>query len=185
MGIQDFRVSPAAASPDGNVIAGNYIGTDATGTRPLGNGSGNSSGIGIFLNNARQVQVVDNVISGNTFAGISIFGQAGVASTNNQVAGNLIGPAASGSALLGMGPATSATPSSGQQQLGVVINGSSGNTIDADQIVDNLAGVEITGIDADNPKGNPLNSGAVVDQVIDNLVAGNFIGIYLNQSTDN
>ena len=187
VGVQVFRISPPPANPgapDGDTIEGNDIGTDSSGTAPLPNGFGSTAtgtGIGVFLDNARGNLISGNVISGNSFVGISIFGQAGVASTNNQIVGNTIGPAAGGALLQGASPVTSSTAQFGQQQIGVVINGSLGNTIggigtDANHVEDNIAGVVITGITT-NPQ--------AVDHVIGNMIAGNFIGVYLNQTTDN
>ena len=45
---------------DANTVAGNYIGTDVTGTLDRGN-----SGDGIFANSAANLTISDNVISGN------------------------------------------------------------------------------------------------------------------------
>lgn len=79
-----------------NVVQGNYIGTDATGTKTLGNGA-----VGILLfdsinlvggTNAEQ----RNLISGNGQDGIQIGG------TNNRVQGNFIGTDVNGM-VAGMG----------------------------------------------------------------------------------
>ena len=193
IGIQVIRVSPppsaGSIAPD-NVIQGNYIGTNITGTSPLGNGSNSTNanvGIGVFLNNTRNDLVIGNVISGNNFAGISIFGQAGVPSANNQVLANLIGPAFDGTPLRGTDP-TSFTPSN-RQDLGVVINNSTGNIIggpgfDANLIEDNIAGVEIVGT-VSTTHGNPLVTHAIVNQVQFNTITRNLIGVYLNETTNN
>ena len=187
IGIQVFRIGPRPSDPsvpDGNAVEGNFIGTDAGGTRSLANGFGNTAdgaGIGVFLNNARSNLIRGNVISGNRFAGISIFGQAGVASTDNQIVDNRIGPAVDRSPLSGTDPATTPPSSSNRQNLGVVINSSLGNTIggttaNANQIEDNIVGVEITGL-VTNPQ--------AVDKVLGNVIASNFIGIYINQAANN
>ena len=85
---------------DGVVIEGNFIGTNPAGTAGLGNAFA-----GIILNSGPANVTVGgttpaarNLISGNTFYGIS-FGQAGGAGgtgTNHLVQGNLIGTDASG-----------------------------------------------------------------------------------------
>ncbi len=79
----------------GNRIAGNRIGTDATGTVAIPNGSG-----GVFIESGAQNNVVGtngdgvsdalerNIISGNAQQGVYI---AGTGTTNNTVAGNYIG----------------------------------------------------------------------------------------------
>jgi hypothetical protein len=85
----------------GNVIQGNLIGTDATGTVGLGNASG------ILINNVPgniiggQAASARNVISRNRFSGVTI---VGILSTENHVFGNLIGTDVSGTAPLGNTP---------------------------------------------------------------------------------
>lgn len=72
----------------GNRILGNFIGTDSTGTRPLGNGVD-----GIFLQNAGANVIGGlgkgdaNVIGGNGFNGVFLLGD----SRDNLIAGNFIG----------------------------------------------------------------------------------------------
>jgi parallel beta-helix repeat protein len=96
---------PTATS---NLIAGNYIGTNAAGTAAVGN-----SNSGVYLRRAGHNSVLDNVVSGNLgFAGIAICGNAafcgGGADTGapadaagNILRGNIIGFAANGVAPLG------------------------------------------------------------------------------------
>jgi hypothetical protein len=80
-------------------VQGNYVGTDRTGTKDLGNG-----GVGIFMVNGSSGNTVGgttagarNVISGNDVDGVGIFGD----SRDNEVLGNRIGTAANGIAALG------------------------------------------------------------------------------------
>ncbi|MBI3852427.1 MAG: hypothetical protein HY298_19395 [Verrucomicrobia bacterium] len=106
-----YVVRPTAT---GNVIAGNYIGTDVTGSSALGNGLG-----GVYITGASSNQVggagAGNLISGNALVGVAI-GDPGA--NGNQVIGNLIGTRADGLNALGNG------------QHGVEIaNTSSGNLI--------------------------------------------------------
>jgi titin len=81
----------------GIAVVGNYIGTDATGTKALGN----SSGVTINSSSGNTVggsaPGSGNVISGNLSAGVSI----GNPSSGNVIAGNLIGTDATGAAPLG------------------------------------------------------------------------------------
>ena len=78
-----------------NIVQGNYIGTDATGTLDFGN---NDDGVDID-NAALNNQVIGNLISGNTGDGIDL-GDAG-ASTGTIIRGNLIGTRANGTTALG------------------------------------------------------------------------------------
>jgi hypothetical protein len=86
----------------GNKIEGNFIGTNVSGTQPLGNGSD-----GVRISRASDNTVggtasgATNVISGNSGSnadGVEIFGSE---ATGNQVLGNRIGTRADGSGDLG------------------------------------------------------------------------------------
>jgi hypothetical protein len=90
----------------GNVVAGNYIGTDATGTLPLGNSQYGMS-LESVVNNRIGVQATDadptaepNVVSGNPYGGFYI-GLTGCA--NNVVTGNYIGTDGTGTKPVGNG----------------------------------------------------------------------------------
>lgn len=86
-------------SNSGNTVAGNFIGTDVTGTIDRGNG-----GDGIQISDVRDNRIGGlnpehrNVIAGNGSDGIEI---RGVGSTSNVVAGNFIGVDKTGAAALG------------------------------------------------------------------------------------
>jgi CSLREA domain-containing protein len=102
-----------------NIVAGNFLGTDPTGTL-----SGRGNGVGIYIrSNFNQIDGTTaagrNVISGNTVDGIQIDGAGGgTGGDNNVVKGNYIGVDATGTAALG---------NSGQ---GISdFNGASSNTI--------------------------------------------------------
>lgn len=71
-------------STNGNVVAGNKIGTNPAGTAALGNGNG-----GVRISGAAQSNFIGylNVISGNTGDGVAIVGN----SDGNYVLGNTIG----------------------------------------------------------------------------------------------
>lgn len=78
-----------------NTVTGNYIGTNAAGTAPLGNSAG-----GVVINNSATSNTIGgsatgagNVISGNAGCGVCIANSA----SSNVVQGNLIGTNASGS----------------------------------------------------------------------------------------
>ncbi len=96
------------AGTEGNVVAGNYIGTTATGFAALGGAGGVQIGWGashnlIGTNDDGQGDALErNVISGNAGAGIFIFGDSNTpAATGNVVAGNYIGTTADGASALG------------------------------------------------------------------------------------
>ena len=87
-----------------NVVAGNFIGTDNTGTKTVSNETGVyllrgavSNVIGTNVN-SRIGSAAGNVISGNQFNGVLI---RYLGTTGNQVAGNLIGLSADGMHPLG------------------------------------------------------------------------------------
>jgi hypothetical protein len=139
-----------------NVIAGNFIGTDPTGTKIVGNG-----GPGVLIDSSAANNTVGgttaaarNVISGNKSAGIEIITGA----TQNVVAGNDIGTNAQGTAALPnstsgiiisapantIGGSTSASRNiiSGNKEAGVAIVGTvaTKNVVEGDYIGTNASG---------------------------------------------
>lgn len=138
-----------------NLVEGNFIGTNVTGTVAVPN-QGNA---GIFVTGADNTiggltstpgTGAGNVISGNTSYGVLL---AGSAASGNLVEGNLIGTTATGTGALGNGA------------VGVLMGGASANTVGGTSpgarnvISANVAdGVEMFS-NADN-----------------NLVAGNYVG---------
>ena len=160
-----IRINKAEAS--GNRVAGNYIGTDVTGTKALGN---NYAGVGIFdgassniigtNGDGNQDSMEGNLISGNIGHGILI-GDA--SSNNNVVAGNFVGTNASGTDALknGAWSAVLLHPNSSGTRIGTngdgvsdlaegnLISGAAGFGIysQADQvkISGNYIGTDITG----------------------------------------
>jgi hypothetical protein len=148
---------------DNEVVAGNYIGTDVTGTASLGAGyfgvfiAGDHDRIGTSGHEADNAAEA-NLISGNGGGGMDIKGQYTV------VAGNYIGTDASG---------TQAIPNS--TFGGILVDGASFNRIgtDDDGVGDTAERNVISG-----------NNGNVAVTVQggahDNLIAGNFIGLAAN-----
>lgn len=134
----------------GNVIEGNFIGTDVNGGADLGN-----SIDGLRINGAPGNMIggtilgAGNLLSGNNSKGIEILGSS---ATGNVVQGNLIGTDVTG---------TAKVPNGG----GVIVNGAPGNTIGGvtdgarNVISGNLSGVQLLGSVA-----------------TDNVVQGNLIG---------
>jgi titin len=156
----------------GSVVAGNYIGLDATGNQPLGNGP--SGGTGILLGDNVLVGsdgdgmgdgFEGNVVSGNYY-GIFVLG------ANNHIAGNYIGTDATG------------TFSIGQQGQGVVFyqplchDNVLGYTYDPDVSVSDQAARAAAMRNVISG-----NLGWGVDfayGAYQNTIAGNFIGTDLN-----
>src|SRR5262249_22169921 len=103
------------AGTDGNVLAGNYIGTDATGTLRLANGTNAgtwpAAGVAIVDNASNNRVGTDgngvgdaaerNIVSGNI--GTGGLGGFGTATNDNTIAGNFIGTDISGTLDLGNG----------------------------------------------------------------------------------
>ncbi|MFY9569866.1 MAG: HYR domain-containing protein [Blastocatellia bacterium] len=113
--INRFSGNGIVVGGNGNIIEGNFIGTNATGTFALGNAQD-----GVFINGGSNNTIggttaaARNVISGNR-NGIQLSG----AGTGNQVRGNFIGTNAAGVAAVG------------NSVNGVLITGSSANAIGA------------------------------------------------------
>lgn len=131
-----------------NFIQGNYIGTDATGTRGLGN----NEGVAISGSNnivGGTVSGAGNVISGNRASGVLVGG------AGNRVQGNSIGTNAAGTAALGNGSGVDIVFSASNTQIGGTVAGAgnliSGNdwaiTVGAsgNQIQGNVIGMDLNG----------------------------------------
>lgn len=118
----DIRTTGAAA----NLVLGNFIGTDVTGTTDLGNRVG-----GVFIANGSTNNVIGgtvagsrNVISGNDFAGLDV--REGT-TTGNIIQGNFIGTDVTGTIVLANGIGVSFF-----QTIGNLVGGATagaGNTI--------------------------------------------------------
>jgi hypothetical protein len=141
----------------GNLIEGNYIGTDSTGSSSIANTDGvicrtSNNLIGRDLPGGR------NVISGNTQDGIRFEG-----GSSNQVRGNYIGTNAAGTAALGNGRSGVFIQDANNNSIGGTIaaarNVISGNCSEAGC---SAGGIRIVGFTAGGSSGN--------------LVQGNFIG---------
>jgi hypothetical protein len=137
-----------------NTVAGNYIGTDATGTLDLGNGEH-----GICIDDGAQYNTIGegNVISGNGRFGVQInaFSSGAV---GNIVFGNKIGTDATGQEALGNG------------WSGIILShGAQNNTIGPGNVIAHNGS---DGVQA----GDPGTAGNAITQ---NSVFGNDNGIYL------
>ncbi|MCI0693191.1 T9SS type A sorting domain-containing protein [candidate division KSB1 bacterium] len=188
----------------GNAIAGNYIGTNVTGTAALGNGfdgvtildaSGNT--IGGTMPKAR------NVISGNKKRGVFIFISAGAA-TENQIKGNFIGTDVTGTVALGnsgYGVLIQDAPNnkiggtipgarnviSGNNFNGVGILGSGGSGATGNLVQGNFIGTDVTGTVALGNGNNGIDIGYASGNTIGgtmpgarNIISGNkAVGVFI------
>jgi hypothetical protein len=164
-GVQiDGSVAADGSAATGNVIEGNYIGTDVTGTVAIGN----NDGVAITVANDNVIggtaPGAGNLISGNRTNGVLIESPRDTTGTNgtvarNTVAGNLIGTNAAGTAAIG-------------NPLGVSINGGVANTIGGTTAAARnvITGFTRSGVlifsDPNLPGSNAFS----------NVVEGNFIG---------
>jgi titin len=157
-----------------NTVAGNYIGTDATGAVALGDANG--IGFGYMYGNvgAANTVISGNVISGNG-TGISI----DTATHNTSITGNRIGTNAAGTAALANGTgvfvnghnntvggtmAAARNLISGNNGVGVLIRGSSAT---GNLVAGNYVGTDINGTAALGNLGNgvQIDNGATANTV--------------------
>ena len=164
-----------------DIVAGNFIGTDVTGTQAVANGGDGvelgvtASGITIGGVTTTPGTGLGNVISGNTGDGVDIAGGG-----YDVVLGNVIGTNAAGTAALANGSDGVLVSNAANDTIGGTASGSgnliSGNTSDGvelsgafanfDLIAGNLIGTDVTGTVAiANAVGVELDEGAFGDQI--------------------
>lgn len=172
-GNTEYGIWISGATTTGNVVPGNYIGTNASGLAAVPNGFG---GVivtdGAFLNTiGGSVAGARNLISGNANAGIWITG-AGV--DQNAVRGNYIGLNATG---------TSAVPNS---FAGLYILDGAENTVVADNVMsgNGSEGMRIAGAgtSGNNVRGNRFGTSPDGSTAIGNGFAG--LAIYGGASSN-
>lgn len=150
---------PTMNTADGNLIRGNFLGTDLNGTAALGNG-----GRGVELSGATGTIVggstagARNIIAGNTMQGVNLHN----GTTGSTIQGNFIGSDVGGTAALGNAFDGILIENAPANTVGGAGNGL-GNLISAN----GLAGIHFLDTNAH-----------------DNLVQGNLIGSDINGTKD-
>ena len=154
-------MASAYPTPAPCLIAGNKIGTDASGSAALGNqGDGIHAGAATAATFGGTTEAARNLISGNAMNGIVLFGTG---TFRDVVEGNYIGTDASGSVALGNGDS------------GVDIQGTPLNTIGGTATgAGNLISANGTGTDPFRKDGITIESGDLDGN--GNLIQGNLIG---------
>ena len=176
----DQRGVEIFSSASGNVVEGNYVGTDVTGTQDLGNAL-----TGVYLDNATNaviggtVGTAGNLISGNNQDGVRI-----ADGTGNLLLGNFIGTDVTGTLDLGntrqgvrvlsgatgtiIGGPTTAERNviSGNNREGVRIIGTGGTS--GTKVQGNLIGTQV---DGSSPLGNTW-TGVILEQSAANNTVG-------------
>ena len=163
--------SGIAIAGTGNVVQGNYIGTDASGTAAIAN-DGAGIAINSDLNTIGGTGSARNVVSGNGSAGIFL-NQA----NSNTITGNRVGTKADGTGDLGNGGEGIRLQSSSSNTIGGT-DGAAGNAI-----VGNAGdGIEIVGMSFNNVvrsngivanDGNGILVGRGITTIIGNAINGN------------
>jgi CSLREA domain-containing protein len=170
-----------AGSGSGNVIAGNFIGTDPTGTYDIGNGL---SGVGVASGNETRIggtlPADRNLISGNN-GGAAVALANGSPGTGSLLQGNLIGTqkdartalANAGDGVLVTGSSNTIGGGGGENVIafnrnaGVSVEdpGSVGNRILGNSIFSNMRlGIDLNGDDRTNNDSRDLDTGPNLSQ---------------------
>jgi hypothetical protein len=189
VGVLLFNIFPSTGA-SGNVVEGNYIGTNVAGTGAIANrGDGISIGGDVRGNTIGGTATgAGNLISGNLGNGVRIAGGSGSGPTDNIVAGNLIGTDVNGTAALPngangvllLGGATNNTIGGTAVGAGNVIsaNGMGGVTLSGSSSTANAVQGNLIGTDASGALnlGNGSNGVAVTGGAHDNAVGGTASG---------
>jgi CSLREA domain-containing protein len=137
------------------LVVGNWIGTDATGTKALGN-----TGNGVTVNSAGFVTVGEpgakNVVSGNAHAGIYLIFSA----ANDVVDSNYVGTTADGTAALGNAGA------------GIYDNSTPNATIQNNVVAANHTGIQLIKVGATQVMRNFVGTNAAGTAALGNVLDG-------------
>ena len=152
---------------DGNILAGNFIGTNSAGSAAFGNN------VGVWVNNSNNIRIGSdangqgdaaerNVISGNFEVGVDVSN----ASSDTTIAGNFIGLGADGNTIIGNGVGSTIGSGHGIWAYGAASNLTIGGTTAAERNI--ISGNTQTGIKL----GDELPSSNATSASI----TGNYIG---------
>ncbi|MEQ1661568.1 MAG: cadherin-like domain-containing protein [Thiobacillus sp.] len=191
------------AAATGNVVIGNYIGTDKTGTLDMNGGAQVNGVSGVIMvagaSNNRIGTNADgsndaaerNVISGNNWYGVEMLGSG---TSNNVVQGNYIGTDVTGLVALGNAQggvafwngATNNQVGSGLTGSGNVISGNETGVLIANNVANNKVQGNIIGLGADGSTvvGNTGVGVYLYNGGSASLVTGNLVGTDANGSND-
>jgi hypothetical protein len=166
---------------DGTVVQGNYIGTDATGSRALVDGDSRGEGIRVFSSNnviGGTESGAGNLISGNALA-VGFSGGGG-----NRVQGNYIGTDATGTRALGNDSGVDFASGSSNNLVGGLEPGARNVVASSTQtgifsnselnnrVIGNYIGTDVTGTVA-LPNGAGIILEGLYFELIGNLISGN------------
>lgn len=184
----DYGILFAQAGTSGNVVAGNKIGTDLSGTIAIPNGTNSNSRAGIYLGGTgnrigtNSDGIADNLernlISGNHGSGITLNIQTNPVAAANIIAGNYVGTDSTGLAALpnsGSGLASSSGPNYNVTIRNNVISGNGGSAIAISGLNQAVITGNFIGVAADGT--TPLGNGSL-------SYTGNIYGIYLSGSNN-
>ena len=180
----DYAIQFAQAGISSNVVAGNKIGVDISGTVAIPNGTNSNSRCGIYLGgtgnrigtNSDGISdtLERNLISGNNGCGIAQNIQSDPAAAPNIIAGNYIGTDVTGLAALpntGSGLSSSTGPNFNLIIRNNVISGNSGGGIMISGLNQSVITGNYIGLGADGL--TPLNNGSLT-------YTGSVYGIFLS-----
>jgi titin len=160
------------AGTTGNLVQGNYVGTDVTGTKALGNHANGVAITGAVSNTVGgSAAGAGNLISANTLDGVALYGAG---TSNNMVQGNSIGTDVTGTKALGNhGNGVSLTQSAHNNLIG-------GTAAGAGNLIARNSGDGIrlaSGASNNTLQGNTIRSnGANGVHVLNALTRNNLIG---------
>ncbi len=196
-GNSQYGVWMSDSNTTGNVVEGNYIGTDATGSNAIPNDVS-----GIFMGDwASGNTISDNVLSGNEGYGIFMTDTINNVISENEIGLNAAGEGALGNTMSGIGAFTGVRSNtigprnviSGNEGYGIEI---AGPTVENNVVIENDIGMDADGSNAipnnasgiliaDLASSNTINDnvlsgnegyGIFVTNTIDNVISGNYIG---------